>query len=108
MSRISQDFSLKTSPGPFRAVWRGQKKAELRKNDRGYQVGDRIRLMEHDGQVWLTPYRYIIIEITHIVQGGPYGLAWDHVMFSFKVLERGQLGLAGCRRCEHRTCGKDA
>jgi hypothetical protein len=38
---------LKTWPGPFAAVLSGEKTHEVRKNDRGYAVGDRLLLREY-------------------------------------------------------------
>ena len=37
---------LKTWPGPFEAMWQEQKRFELRPDDRGFQVGDRLWLRE--------------------------------------------------------------
>lgn len=89
---MTYDYALKCAPGPFRAVWRGQKKAEVRKDDRGYQVGDRVKLMEHECGLWLQPYREVIVEITHVVPGGQWGLPAELCVWSFKVLQR-RIGL---------------
>ena len=82
------DMNLKTAPGPFRAVWRGEKTAEFRKNDRGFQVNDVIRLMEWDAGAgcWIQPYRQVVIRVTHIARG--WGMPDGYVMLSFKVLLR--------------------
>ena len=39
---------LKTKPGPFQAVWTGEKTFEVRLNDRFYQRGDTVVLCEFD------------------------------------------------------------
>lgn len=38
---------LKTDPQYFKAVERGEKRFEIRKNDRGFEVGDTLILTEH-------------------------------------------------------------
>ena len=38
--------NLKTLPIYFNRVWSGEKKFEIRKNDRGFQVGDTLKLEE--------------------------------------------------------------
>lgn len=37
---------LKTWPGPFAAVWHGYKPFEVRRDDRGFELGDRLWLRE--------------------------------------------------------------
>ena len=39
--------TLRTDPIPFQAMWDGIKTFELRKNDRGFKVGDTLCLIEH-------------------------------------------------------------
>lgn len=100
---IETDMTLKTAPGPFRALWRRQKTGELRKNDRDYQVGDRLELIEHDGQTWLHPFRRIYIEVTHVVvvnKWAPIAGGEEWVMLSFRELGR-KMGLTNAKwaRC---------
>lgn len=104
--RIKSDMTLKTNPGPFRAVWRGDKTAELRLNDRDFQVNDRIELIEHDGHQWTHPYRRILVQVTHIARVN----AWvqtlkpeEWVMLSFKVLGR-ELGIKGAKWARCSDC----
>jgi hypothetical protein len=85
--------SLKTWPGPFAAVLSGEKTHEVRKNDRGYAVGDRLELREWvplpDDEQSAAPYhwgpdvsprftgRSILVEVTHLTAdswGLPSGL----------------------------------
>ena len=42
------DHNLKTWPQYFEAVRDGKKTFEVRRNDRGFQVGDRLSLQEWD------------------------------------------------------------
>lgn len=85
------DMILRTHPGPFRAVWRGDKTAELRKDDRGFQVNDRIQLIEWDpstGSVFY-PFRAIILRVTHILRVRDWTQCADPmVVLSFKVIRR--------------------
>lgn len=39
---------LKTWPGPFTAMWQEQKRFEVRRDDRGFEVGDHLWLREWD------------------------------------------------------------
>jgi hypothetical protein len=41
------EHDLKVWPGYFDAIDAGEKPFEVRKNDRGYQVGDKLRLREY-------------------------------------------------------------
>lgn len=103
-------MTLKTSPGHFRAVWRGEKTGELRKNDRDFQVGDKIELIEHDGSKWLNPYRRIFIRVTHIVRVNKWvRLLQDEewVMLSFIIIRResgiSRMRWARCGDCNQAT-----
>jgi len=42
------EHSLKCAPEYFQALWDGAKTAELRRDDRGFAVGDVVVLMEWD------------------------------------------------------------
>lgn len=80
---------LKTVRPYFGAVWDGTKTAELRKNDRGFQVGDLMLLREYlPDEFHYTGYA-IRAEITDIVTDdeGEW-LTEGHAMLSFKVLDR--------------------
>lgn len=92
---------LKTHPPHFAAVRDGTKRAELRKADRPFAVGDTLLLREWDP----TMYEWAISDgmaheaaedfaysgslewarVTHIVSGGPW-LAEGYVMMSIAVL----------------------
>lgn len=40
---------LKTLPRYFDAIWRGERTFDIRRNDRAYQVGDVLILVQHTG-----------------------------------------------------------
>ena len=87
---MSRTHTLKCDAKPFGAVWDGTKRAEIRFNDRGFQVGDVLVLRETEG---LTGHgepvytgREIMAPITHM-QGG-YGLQETLVVLSLRVIAR--------------------
>lgn len=77
---------LKIRPEYFKAVADGRKKFELRKNDRGFSVGDHIYLYEY-GAGGLTG-RYCLVEVTYILENAKkYGLLPGYAVLSFNLLE---------------------
>lgn len=72
---------LKILPEHFAAVFYGSKKAEIRKNDRNYQVGDLLVLRE-----WLNGRftdNEMTVEVTHILDDETY-LQKGFVMLSIE------------------------
>lgn len=64
---------LKILPEHFQEVWLGHKTFELRKDDRGYEVGDILALREWDGVKYTGSG--IAVRVTHILRDCPdYGL----------------------------------
>ena len=85
------DMMLRTWPGYFRSIWRGQKRAEIRKNDRNFQVGDRVLLIEWDPATGNQPFphRDALVEITHMTHdAGIPGVETGYCVWSFKVIRR--------------------
>jgi len=79
----------------YQDVVNGRKKAELRKNDRDFSVGDILELSE----VFINPMdskrkhtistgRVFMCVITHVLHGGEYGLEFDYVMLSIEPLNK--------------------
>ena len=74
---------LKTDPAVFQAVKEGRKPWEIRKNDRGFKVGDELWLKEttHTGAEIAAgaPLEYteriMAVQVTYILHGPIYGLA---------------------------------
>lgn len=67
---------LKIHPEPF-AAWRnGFKRSEYRKDDRDFQVGDRVQLHEFDSRKKKKPYtgRALEATISHKQPGGKFGV----------------------------------
>jgi len=71
---------LKTLPEHFNDVLAGFKKAELRKNDRNFKVGDDLILLEFENKKFTG--RNVKKVISHILYGGKYGLDKDYVILS--------------------------
>ena len=66
-------IALKILPYYFTEVCAGRKRAELRKDDRHFEVGDNLMLQEWDGKKYTG--RRIIVRVTHILRNAPeYGL----------------------------------
>ncbi|MFL7901502.1 ASCH/PUA domain-containing protein [Azospirillum argentinense] len=81
---MTRTHELKADPIPFGDVASGRKRCEVRQDDRGYQVGDWLRLREHDRTAGAYSGREIIAEVTHIQRG--YGLPDGLVVLSIDAL----------------------
>jgi hypothetical protein len=103
--------ALKTWPIPFQAIWTGHKLYELRRDDRGYHVGDQLKLLEwvpvHTGSCdWVSDHcvkcnrksedpldgsytnRHISAEISYITKAGEFpGLEEGFLVLGIRVLE---------------------
>lgn len=89
--RKLQTHQLKTWPEPFQALWEGTKFHELRKDDRGYVVGDWLVLNEWDPETQRysgRSVRAVVTYITRNVQG--WGLAPGFCIMSLGILRRMQ------------------
>jgi hypothetical protein len=85
---------LKILPEYFIAVQKGIKTFEIRKNDRNYQVGDRLILQEYYNY---APNEFklkgcytgneITKKITYILEGGQYGLEEGYVILSIEEVK---------------------
>lgn len=82
---------LKCWPEPFEAVMAGHKTCEVRVNDRGFQPWDVLHLREWDPRIHVQnggdyTLRGCLVEVSHIVRGGEFGLADDLVVMSIRRL----------------------
>lgn len=75
---------LKTLNPFFEDVFYNRKDFEVRENDRNFQVGDRVQLIEivQEG----SPQRYVIKEIKYILPGGQFGIVPGWVVLGLKEL----------------------
>lgn len=78
-----QIHALKIQPKYFTAVLHGKKNFELRKDDRGYQVGDLITLREYENGEY-TGKEIKNIPIKYILRDCPeYGLKEGYCILGF-------------------------
>lgn len=77
---------LKTWPSAFRSVWDGTKAYELRKDDRGYALGDRLHLREWAPSGGGYTGRIVIADVTHVLKAGDFpGLQDGYVVLGVVV-----------------------
>lgn len=81
--KASAQHVLKTWPEPFAAVLAGLKTAELRVNDRGFEVGDELLLAEFDPSTGRFSGRTVARTVSHIQTG--FSMMPGHVCLSFAV-----------------------
>lgn len=85
---MPQLHNLKTWPAPFEAVWDGRKTYEIRRDDRGFAVGDHLLLQEWDPATKTFSGRMILGEVTYMTPPGQWGLPDDLCILSVSVLNR--------------------
>ena len=73
---------LKTWPEYFDAIVSGEKRFELRKNDRDYRVGDRLELAEFDPEAGHFTGREHAVDVAYVLHGGAFGLPEGYVVMS--------------------------
>jgi hypothetical protein len=77
---------LKSWPGQFQAMWTGLKRAEYRRDDRSYQIGDLLELREWDPtRRQYTGFR-LTARVTHLVRGPELEVPAGFVVLSIEVL----------------------
>lgn len=72
---------LKILPQYYKKVSSGEKRFEIRKDDRDFKVGDLIRLNEFDNEY---TGRDCLVEIIDKLDGGNYGLEKGYCILSIK------------------------
>lgn len=65
---------LKTWSEYFQAIIRGDKKFEIRKNDRNFKPYDWLKLREWDNNSEQYTDREITVQINYIFKGGSFGV----------------------------------
>lgn len=84
---------LKTLPEHFDAVRRGVKRAELRRDDRGFSVGDVLALVEYASDGEQASGNVLLARIIHIYRG-EY-LAPGYAMLSLADVSYGFIDFRG-------------
>lgn len=65
---------LKTWPEYFKAILRGKKKFEVRKDDRNFKVGDLLYLEEWEPKIGRYTDRDFVVKVTYKLKGGSFGI----------------------------------
>jgi hypothetical protein len=80
-----KEHELKTWPAYFADLRSGKKTFELRKNDRDYQVGDRLILREYDPHKDRYTGKKLVRRVTHVLRYAPaFGLEVGYAILSIK------------------------
>jgi hypothetical protein len=66
------EHELKTWPKGFVAIWDGLKRYEMRKDDRGFKVGDRLNLREWDPDTGAYSGRHIVAQVPYITKAADF------------------------------------
>lgn len=78
--------SLKTWPEYFNEIISGDKTFELRKNDRGFDEGDILKLCEYSPATGYTG-RECVKKVSYLMLGGAFGLDSGYCIMSLKPVE---------------------
>lgn len=65
---------LKTWMPYFDDIKAGIKTFEIRKNDRNFQIGDKLLLQEYDQEKKVYTGREVCVEVLYILPGGSFGI----------------------------------
>lgn len=76
---------LKLAQPFFDDVFFNRKEFEVRKNDRDFKVGDRLKLVEIE-PLRLRKQRFVLKDIKYILQGGQYGIEKGYVVLGLKEI----------------------
>lgn len=79
---------LKTWPEPFAAVWSGEKRYEIRQDDRGFAVGDLVNLREWRPSNERYTGRVASCAVTYLSRGPDWGLPAGLVVMSIAHVVR--------------------
>jgi len=90
-----RNHKVKTDPHLFRMTWAGMRNFEIRRDDRGYRLGDTMTLRETvrddaelaEGESHDFTGRMIKLNIDYVLLGPVYGLMNGWVIMSTTVTE---------------------
>ena len=85
-SQAVKIHDLKTEPDCFEAVVQGRKWFEFRKDDRGFLVGDVLRLKEFSQRAGYSG-RQLDVAVTYILPGPAFGVPLGYVVMSIAPIE---------------------
>jgi hypothetical protein len=76
---------LKTWPQYYQAIIDGLKTFDIRKDDRGFQVGDELLLREYKPDKQQYTGRQLLVKVTYVTRGGQWGIPEGLVILAIKV-----------------------
>lgn len=87
MNREPREHALKCWPEPYDEIWSGSKRFELRQDDRGYRVGDSLRLRCYDKTEQRFTGREMLVRVTSLTRAADWigNGAGDWVIMSIGV-----------------------
>lgn len=90
MDGIEYDHELKVAPPYIHAISSGEKKFEVRRDDRGFQRGHVLWLREYDDK-GTSSRRYTgnseYVQVDWILTGGQFGIEPGYVVMSISVID---------------------
>jgi hypothetical protein len=81
---------LKTWTDLYPAIESNAKRVEIRFNDRDFEAGDLLLLREYDPKEELHTGRSCWRRVTHVLQGGRFGIESLYVAMSLEVVDPGE------------------
>lgn len=101
---MAETHFIKAWPPFFRAVQRGDKRFEVRKDDRAYQAGDTLVIQEFDQATSQYSGASVQVTVTFVLRGGEFGVEKGFVVMSLGEIDPPHTGrplgemLSGARR----------
>lgn len=78
---------LKLKQPFFDDVFYNRKEFEVRKNDRNFKLGDRLKLVEFP---YTGKQRFVLKDVKYILEGGQYGLEAGFVVLGLKEIPKAE------------------
>lgn len=87
---MAESHVLKTWPASFTSIISGEKRAELRRDDRGgFVAGDTLVLCEYDPRTGYTG-RSLKVRVTHVAVGEEWPIPDGYALLSIEEVRGGE------------------
>lgn len=107
-SRTPRRHELKCWPPYFAAILSGEKRFEVRRDDRGFRAGDTLHLREYVAADGSYTGRTVDVEVTYLLGGSFTGLERGFVVMSIAPVATASEPAAdddgACLSCGETTC----